>query len=362
MFKPEPLHRGDAVAIVSLSAGTLGEPFAAHELQRGQERLRQLGLTPVCQPSSLKGAAYLAAHPAARAADLKAAFLDPQIRGIVCAIGGNDTYRLAPFLLDDPDFRAAILAHPKLFTGFSDTTVDHLMLYQLGLTTYYGPNLLNDLAELGPDLLPYTAETLHHYFINPATTPITSSPVWYQERTDFSPAALNTPRISHPETRGYQVLRGHGQVTGPLLGGCLDSLNSLLTDARFPDEPQVNHRYHLLPSATEFAGKLLFLETSEEKPTPAAYRTMLENLKAAGILGAVAGIITGKPQDEAYYDDYCQALKTVTADLQTPLMANLNFGHAYPRTALPYGANACLDLDQATLTVTEPYFAGPTYS
>lgn len=360
MFKPAPLQRGDAVAIVSLSAGTLGEPFAAHELARGKDRLRQLGLTPVCMPNSLKGTAYLAAHPAARAADLKAALLDPQIRGIICAIGGNDTYRLAPFLLDDPDFRTAVTAHPKLFTGFSDTTVDHLMLYQLGLTTYYGPNLLNDLAELGPDLLPYTAQTLRHYFTNPATTAITSSPVWYQERTDFSPAALDTLRISHPETRGYQVLRGHGQVTGPLWGGCLDSLNSLLTDTRFPDEPTVNARYHLLPSAADFAGKVLFLETSEERPTPAAYQAMLEHLKAAGILGAAAAIITGKPQDEVYYPDYCRVLQAVTADLQTPLMTNLNFGHAYPRTALPYGATARLDLDQATLTITEPYFAGPT--
>lgn len=359
MIKAMPLHRGDHVAIVSLSAGVLGEPAVAHELQRGQERLRALGLIPVCMPNSLKGVAYLAAHPEARAADLKRAFLDPSIHGIICAIGGIETYRLAPYLLDDPEFVTAVRTHPKLFTGFSDTTVDHLMLYGLGLSTYYGPNLLNDLAELGPTLLPYTAATLDHYFQNPATTPITSSPVWYDERTDFSVNALDTERVSHPETRGYQVQRGSGVVTGPLLGGCIDSLNSLITDARYVDEPQISDRYHLLPTAAEFAGKILFLETSEERPTPAAYRTMLENLKARGILAAVSAIITGKPQNEQYYTDYCQVLKDVTADLQTPLMTNLNFGHAYPRTALPYGGMAQLDLDQATLTITDPFFAGP---
>jgi len=358
MQKPPALHTGDAVAIVSLSSGVLGEPFAAHELQRGLARINDLGLTPVMMPNALKGQDFLAAHPEARAADLKTAFTDPAIKGIFCAIGGIDTFRLAPYLLNDPEFVTAVKTHPKLFTGFSDTTVDHLMLYRLGITTYYGPNVINDLAELATDLLPYTKRTLEHYLENTATTPIASSPIWYEEREDFSQAALDTPRISHPETRGYQVLRGHGQVTGRLLGGCIDSLNSLLTDTRYPDEPSIARKYGLLPSPAEWRGKILFLETSEEKPTPAAYRTMLQNLKQAGILGNVKAIITGKPQNEVYYDDYCRALLDVTRDLAVPLMTNLNFGHAYPRTALPYGLTAKLDCDAKTLTITEPFFAG----
>ncbi|WP_407888778.1 S66 family peptidase [Levilactobacillus sp. N40-8-2] len=362
MFKPYPLKVGDHVAIVSLSSGVLGEKFAAHELARGCQRLHELGLTPVTMPNALKGLDYLDAHPEARAADLKAAFMDPEIKGIICAIGGIDTYRLAPYLLDDPQFTAAVQSHPKIFTGFSDTTVDHLVLYQLGLTTYYGPNLLNDLAELGPELLPYTHQTLSHYFQNPTTTAIPSSPVWYEERTDFSPAALDTPRRSHPETRGYEVLRGNGRVTGRLLGGCLDSLNSLLTDTRYPDEPEIARHYGLLPGPASWHDKILFLETSEEQPTPAAYQTMLQNLKCAGILGNVRAIITGKPQNERYYTDYCQALLTVTRDLNIPIMTNFNFGHAYPRTALPYGLLAELNFDAQTLTVTEPFFAGEATS
>ncbi|MFC6259875.1 S66 family peptidase [Levilactobacillus fujinensis] len=358
MAKPNQLHHGDHVALVSLSSGVMGEEFAAHEYHRGQQRLRELGLIPVAMPNALKGLAYLDAHPEARAADLKTAFIDTNIAGIFCAIGGIDTYRLAPYLFNDPEFVTAVKAHPKLFTGFSDTTVDHLMLYRLGLTTYYGPNVINDLAELDTDLLPYTKRTLEHYLENTETTPINSSSIWYEEREDFSKAALDTPRISHPETHGYQVLRGHGQVTGRLLGGCIDSLNSLLTDTRYPNEPLIARKYSLIPSPAEWRGKILFLETSEEKPTPAAYRTMLQNLKQAGILGNVKAIITGKPQNEVYYDDYCQALLDVTRDLDVPLMTNFNFGHAYPRTALPYGLSAKLDCDAKTLTVTEPFFAG----
>lgn len=357
MIKPYALKKGDHVAIVSLSAGVLGEKFAKHELNRGKQRIEELGLIPEFMPNSLKGIEYIKNHPEKRAEDLKRAFADDQIKGIFCAIGGEDTYRLAPYLLDDPEFVQNVRQHPKLFTGFSDTTVNHLMLYQLGLTTFYGPNVINDLAELDTELLPYTKKTLEHYFQNPATTEILSSPTWYEERTDFSEEALDTPRVSHPETKGYQVQRGTGVVEGQLLGGCIDSINSLLTDKRYTDEPQIAEKYHLIPNVKEFEGKILFLETSEEKPTPEEYRKMLKRLKVRGILQAVAAIITGKPQNEVYYEEYCQVLKEETEDTKTPLMTNFNFGHAYPRTALPYGLKARLDLDNKKLEIMEPYFA-----
>ena len=39
MLKPKRLQPGDTVAIVSLSAGTLGEPWAIHKLHIARERL-----------------------------------------------------------------------------------------------------------------------------------------------------------------------------------------------------------------------------------------------------------------------------------------------------------------------------------
>ncbi len=91
MIKPLALHSHDQVAIVSLSAGTLGEAFAAHQLQLGIARLKAMGLQPCFMPNALRGRAYLKDHPEARAADLKAAFVDPAIKAIICAIGGDDT-------------------------------------------------------------------------------------------------------------------------------------------------------------------------------------------------------------------------------------------------------------------------------
>lgn len=188
-----------------------------------------------------------------------------------------------PYLLEDETFIHNVQASPKLFTGFSDTTINHLMFYRLGMQSFYGPNFLNDLAELDQEMLPYTKHTFMNYFRNEATTSIKSSPVWYEEREDFSPAAVGTKRIQHVEQKGYEVLRGSGQVTGRLLGGCLDSLYDILSGTRYPDEKDVAEKYHLFPSLDEWQDKILFIETSEEKPAPELYQKMLLALDAEGI-------------------------------------------------------------------------------
>ena len=94
MQQAKKLRKGDKVAIVSLSSGMLGEEFCSHNLEIGTKRLKEYGLEPVFMPNSLRGIEYLKEHPEARAEDLKKAFLDDSVAGIICAIGGDDTYKL----------------------------------------------------------------------------------------------------------------------------------------------------------------------------------------------------------------------------------------------------------------------------
>ncbi len=51
------------IGIVSLSAGTLGEPFVAHELAIGTKRLESMGCKVKFLPNALKGIAYQKSHP-----------------------------------------------------------------------------------------------------------------------------------------------------------------------------------------------------------------------------------------------------------------------------------------------------------
>jgi len=343
---PRKLRKGDKVAIVSLSSGMLGEEFCSHNIELGVKRLKEYGLEPVFMPNALKGIEYLHKHPEARAKDLKEAFLDDSIAGIICAIGGDDTYRLLPYLMEDEEFKAAVEKNPKLFTGFSDTTVNHLMFYKLGLSTYYGPAFICDLGEIANEMLPYTKKSFEEYLEGKGTGEIIPSEVWYEERTDFSKAAMGTDRVKHIEKHGFELLQGSEVFQGELLGGCLDSFYDLLTSNRYGDEKEVCEKYGLFPDKNEWAGKILFIETSEEKPDPELYEKAIILLKEKGIFDVINGVLVGKPQDEVYYQEYKDILVKVIANAKSPIVYNVNFGHATPRCVLPYGAMAKVDMKQ----------------
>lgn len=355
-MKPQELRRGDKVAVVSLSSGMLGDDFCIHQVELGVRRMKELGLEPVFMPNSRKGTEYLKNHPEARAQDLKDAFSDETIKGIFCAIGGDDTYRLLPCLMEDSAFIRQIKRAPKLFTGFSDTTINHLMLYKLGLHTFYGPNFICDLAEMGAEMLPYTKAAFESYFENPPKRQILSSRVWYEERTDFSRKSVGKERTAHEERKGFEVLQGSGRIQGRLLGGCLESLYDILTNTRYDDEKEVCETYGLFPVREEWKEKILFLETCEEKPEPEQFRKELLVLKEQGVFEMVNGCLLGKPQDEAYYEEYKVIFREAIGNPQLPVLYNVNFGHAYPRCVLPYGVMAEMDLDRKEIWLLEKMF------
>ena len=82
MIKPERLHKGDKVAIVSLSRGMIGEKMFIHKYELAKKRLEEYGLEVVVMPNALKGIDYLYRHPEARAQDLMDAFRDPEIKAV----------------------------------------------------------------------------------------------------------------------------------------------------------------------------------------------------------------------------------------------------------------------------------------
>ena len=355
-MKPNKLNKGDKVAIVSLSRGILGMPFCSHQLELGIKRLEEMGLVPVLMPNALKDMDYIADHPEERAADLKQAFKDDNIRGIICAIGGDDTYKTIPYLMEDEEFKEAVINNPKIFTGFSDTTNNHLLLNRVGLSTFYGPNLLNDIAELDKEMLPYTKEYFDKFFEEEDSFEIKSSPVWYEERTTFGPDEIGKPRIHHKEEHGYETLNGSGIVTGKLYGGCLESIYDAFTGSRYGDEAEVYKKYNIFPTEEEWKEKILFIETSEEQPTPEKLEKMLIELKNRNILKLVKGVLVGKPQNEAHYEEYKDVYKKVFTDLDTPVLFNLNFGHAYPRCIIPYDRETTVDFDNKKVIINTPIF------
>lgn len=341
MIKPKKLQTGDKVAVVSLSSGMAGEKEFKHKYELGKKRLEDVfGLKVIEMPNALKGSKYLNEHPEKRAEDLMNAFRDKEIKAIFSIIGGDDTIRLLPYI----DFEV-IKNNPKIFMGYSDTTINHFMMYKCGLVSYYGPAVMCEFAE-NAKMHDYTTKYVKEVlFENKESITIESSPEWTNERLDWSDCNNdNIARKMNIEEHNYELLQGNGIFEGKLLGGCIDVFQMMIGTSIWPD-------------LNEWEGKILYLETSEDKPSPAYVTYWLRNLVAQGIIDKISGIIIGKPKGETYYEEYKEVFKKVIgfeanrSDL--PILYNINFGHSAPMCILPNGINVKVDLNKKKIIFQE---------
>ena len=337
------MRKINCVGVVSLSSGMLGEAFAKAQLELGLRRMEAYGLKVKFMTNALRGIAYLNEHPEARAADFLEAFQDPEVDLIMTAIGGDDTYRLLPYLFGHEELKNAVTEKP--FLGFSDTTVNHLMLHKLGLTSFYGQAFLTEICELGPEMLPYSRQCFEELIETGRIAEVRPSPLWYEEHPSFGPEQMGIAPVAH-ENGGFELLQGPAVFHGKILGGCICTLFDLFDGGRYPDSPAMAAQYGLFPPAEDWQGRILLLETSEERPTPEKYRAALLHLKNAGVLAAVSGILVGKPQNEVYNAEYREILREVVDDPAKPIVCNLSIGHALPRCILPFGVDAEVDAEK----------------
>lgn len=340
MIKPQKLVKGDIVATVSLSWGGAGNSDILHRYKIGVQRLTELfELNVIAMPNSLRGEIFLDKNPKARADDLMEAFRNPQVKAVFSNIGGNDTIRLLPYI----DFEV-IRNNPKIFIGFSDTTTNHLMCYKAGLISFYGPSILFDIAE-NVEMHEYTLNSLRmNLFQTEPVGEIKSCSTWIQEFLPWEESYSMTARKRITESHGYELIQGEGIVQGKLFGGCLEVLNDLFETELWSHKKDWN-------------GTILFLETSEEFPTPSSVKQFLRHLGNEHILQQISGILWAKPQDEKYYEEYKAVIRTVVGEefglKVLPVLYNLNFGHNSPMNILPYGVTAEINCLLKTFSVLE---------
>ena len=332
-MKPPCVRPGDTVAVVSPSAGAAG--MFPHRVERARAYLESVGLKVRLMPNAARIDSWVSAPAEARADDIHQALLDDEVVVILAAIGGNHSNQLLPYL--DYDL---VRSHPKIFQRYSDITVLHwAFLKHAGLSTFYGPALIPELGE-HPRVLPYTDRFLRAAWFG--SEPIAFEPAeeWTDEFLDWSEKQdLTRPRELQP-SEGWIPLR-EGMAEGPLLGGCLETVC-----------------WHLKGSATwiDPAGALLFLETSEEAPSPAHVDAYLTDLEQLGVFDTIAGLVFGRPYgyDEERAKTLWQVLAERTDAAGIPVLANVDLGHTDPMLTVPLGAMARLDAHARLLELLEP--------
>jgi len=303
--KPAALRAGDRVGIVAPASNIKREL-----LEQGCEALRQLRYEPFYLPSILEHDLYFAGSAKRRARELEEMFSRDDVRAIVCARGGYG----ANYLLGELD-PAKIAGHPKIFCGYSDvTTLLTCFADSARFVTFHGPMVTKDFAHQdGVDLASWQA----------ALTGVVS---W---------------EIASAGDSGATGLV-NGTAKGILYGGCLSILVAALGT----------------PHDIRTDGTILFMEDVNAKP----YQVdrMLMQLKLAGKLRGVKGIVFGEMLDCAQSNDQGYTLQEVVlrivGDLGIPVAFGLRSGHVTRKNiTLPIGVRASLSVNggQVTLKILE---------
>lgn len=283
--------------------------FANSErVDRGVERLRTLGFDPrLAAYTQTRGPLYFAGSPEQRLADLHAAFADADTSIVASVRGGYGSN----YLLDALDLEL-IRKHSKPFFAYSDLTGIQLrLLDSLGLPVFHGPMVAADFALDNGVHLP-----------------------------SFRAALEGKPYIVGA-AEGLRALKP-GMARGILYGGCLSILVSLLGT---PWEP-----------ATQ--GMLLFIEDQSAKPYQ--IDRMLWQLRSAGKLDRVKGIILGEMLDcvspGAHADLMDEVILHFFRDLDIPIAIGLRSGHvSRENVTLTFGVEAELTVGGNTeLHILEP--------
>ncbi|HZJ23071.1 MAG TPA: S66 peptidase family protein [Anaerolineales bacterium] len=342
MIKPKKLQAGDTVAAVSLSWG--GPGTIPHRYEAGKRQLQEeFGLKVTETAHALREEAWLHNNPKPRAEDLMNAFADPSIKAIISTIGGDDSIRILPYL--DLD---VIRSNPKIFMGFSDTTITHLACFKAGVVSFYGPSIMAGFGE-NAGLFPFMVEAVRRSLFSsaPIGNVIPNTDGWTAEALSWAkPENQSRKRSLNPST-GWKFIQGKGVRQGHLLGGCIEVLDFLRGTDFWPD-------------SAAWQDAILFLETSEEAPPPHLVKYILRSYASMGVLKQLSGILFGRPggnipvEQFKEYDEVIFQVVTEEEGLSDlPIITNMDFGHTDPVFVLPYGVQAEIDCEAQQFRIVE---------
>jgi muramoyltetrapeptide carboxypeptidase len=308
LVKPRALRPGDVVGIVAPASN-----IKQADLETGCEALRRAGYKPFYFDSSLDRDIYFAGSVERRVQELEAMFERDEVRAIVCARGGYG----ANYLLNQLDLEK-IESHPKIFVGYSDITC--LLTHftdAAGLVTFHGPMAAKDWAHEGG----------------------VDQSSWQSTLSQSSPwdVPLNQQATGLVD----------GEAQGMLYGGCLSILVASLGT----------------PFEIKTTGAILFLEDVAAKPFQVD--RMLMQLKLAGHLAAVRGIVFGEMLDclQSPTQDYTlqEVIVRIVGDLGIPIAFGVKSGHVTSgNITLPFGVQANLSVKnrQVNLRILESAVSG----
>ena len=299
MIIPQRLNVGDKIGIISTA-----RKISFQELKPAIKILETWGLKVILGNFLFESKNQFSASVNKRAADLQNMINDDTIRAILCARGGYGTVQI----IDKIDF-SRLNNKPKWIIGYSDITILHSHLNQIGLATLHATMPIN-FSQNTADAL----NSLHNNLFN------------------------NTDKVINAPTHKYNRL---GKVNAEIVGGNLSVLYSLIGSRSI-----VNTDY-----------RILFLEDLDEY----LYHIdrMIINMKRSGMFNNLKGMIIGAMND--MHDNVIPFGKTAE-EIILEHIKEYNFvfcfgfpsGHIDGNQSLRLGVSSVLEINENGVTLSQP--------
>lgn len=307
---PEKLQKGDKIMVVSPSDSLKLMPGETRKI--AEERFGKMGF----QVSFAKNAEELdefdSSRVRSRVDDVHEAFADKEVKAVFTAYGGYNCNQLLRHL--DWDL---IRNNPKVFIGFSDTTVlQNAIFAKAGLVTYSGPSYARFgqklYFEYSLDYFEKCVTSTDEFDIQPSES---WSDDWWLQNQEERKLVGNA---------GWVAINA-GEATGTILGGNLNTFRLLQGTEYFPD----------------LKDSILFLEDDSESKLVNFDRDLQSIIHLPGF-SEVRGLVIGRFQNASNVkiDQLVKTLKSKEELRHIPILANVDFGHTDPIITFPIGGQA----------------------
>ena len=299
---PPYLSTGDVIGMVCPSGF-----MAADKVRDCIQTLQQWGFEVKAGRTVGSQFHYFSGTDDARINDLQMMLDDERIRAVFCARGGYGLSRI----IDKIDF-TAFQKNPKWIIGFSDVTILHAHLYSNFNTASLHAPMAAAFSD-GGSKNEYVRSLLH--------------------------ALQNVPSAYQCEANSLNI---QGIATGELVGGNLCLLAHLIGSR----------------SSIDTRGRILFIEDVGEYIY--SIDRLMQQLKRAGLLSNLAGLIVGSfsdmkdttiPFGATAYDAIYEAVKAC----HYPVCFNFPVGHTNKNLALKHGVSYRLAVSADHVLLTEKH-------
>jgi muramoyltetrapeptide carboxypeptidase len=297
MIIPEKLKVGDKIGVISSA-----RKITTEELNPAIKTIESWGFKVILGKNLFKEDDQFSGTIEQRAADLQGMIDDNSIKAILCARGGYGTVQIIDYI----NF-TNLKKNPKWIVGYSDVTVLHSHLNNLGIASLHA-----------------------------------SMPINFELNTNESLQSLKNAlfgNLNRVEGNAH-LFNKFGKIEGEIVGGNLSILYSLLGSQ----------------SDINTASKILFIVDLDEY----LYHIdrMMISLKRNGMLSKLKGLIVGGMSDMndnsiSFGKTAEQIILDYTKDYDFPICFGFPAGHLSDNRCIRFGTNSVLEINKNGVSLSQ---------